>query len=86
MKIKKMILVAVLMPVFSFSSSAAQPAQTPAINIYVDTLLGVISEDQAKEKMQSLELGFKSTLNLETDGLAVDLYGFRQMTGKQFAA
>ena len=86
MKMKKMILVAVLIPVFSLNASAAQPAQTPAINIYVDVLLGVISEDEAKEKIESLKHDFKSTLKLETDGLTGDLYGFRQLTGKQFAA
>ena len=82
MKMKKMILVAVLIPLFSLNASAAQPA----INIYVDVLLGVISEDEAKEKIESLKHDFKSTLKLETDGLTGDLYGFRQLTGKQFAA
>ena len=66
LKIKNMILVAVLIPVFSLNASAAQPAQTPAINIYVDVLLGVISEDEAKEKIESLKHDFKSTLKLNT--------------------
>ena len=34
--------------------SKVRPVETPAINLWVDTLLGVISEDEAKEKMKSL--------------------------------
>lgn len=48
--------------------------------------MGLISEEEAKEKMKSADADFKSTLNSETDALTGDLYGVRHVSGEQFAA
>ena len=61
-------------------------AETPAINLWVDLGLGLIGEEEAKEKMKSLDSDFKSTLKSETEAMTGDLYGVRHVSGKQFAA
>ena len=90
MNFKKFILLVVLCPALMLAASGetaeAKPSDTPAINLYVDISLGLISEDEAKEKTKKLKADFKTTLKSETDLLTGDLYGVRQVSGKQFAA
>ena len=90
MNFKKIILLAVLSPALTLAASGetvkAKPRETPAINLYVDISLGLISEDEAKEKTKKLKSDFKTTLKSETDLLTGDLCGVRQVSGMQFAA
>ena len=90
MKTKKLILLALLLPGLLLAapgdSKKEKPIETPAINLWVDLGLGLISEEDAKAKMKSLDAEFKSTLESEIKPLAGDLYGVRQVSGKQFAA
>jgi len=90
MKTKTMVLLAVLFPGLLLAapndSQVEKPAETPAINLWVDLGLGLISEEEAKEKMKSLDADFKGTLKSEADALTGDLYGVRHVSGKQFAA
>lgn len=90
MKAKQLILLAVLLPVLVLAASgdarAEEPAEAPAINLWVDLRLGLISEEEAKEKMKSLDADFKSILKSETEALTGDLYGVRQVSGEQFAS
>ena len=90
MKLKAVILLSLfsslLMLCAAEEVSKVRPVETPAINLWVDTLLGVISEDEEKEKMKSLRPDFKTALQSETAGLTGDLYGVRQVSGRQFAA
>ena len=90
MKTKKMILLAVLFPGLLLAaprdSNGEEPAKAPAINLWVDLGLGLISEEDAEEEMKSLDADFKSTLKSETEALTGDLYGVRKVSGKQFAA
>ncbi len=90
MEAKQLILLAVLLPVLVLAASgdarAEEAAEAPAINLWVDLGLGLINEEEAKEKMKSLDADFKTALKSETDVLTGDLYGVRQVSGKQFAS
>ena len=90
MKMKQWILFAVLLPILVLAASgdarADEAAETPAINLWVDLGLGLISEEEAEEKMKSLDADFKTTLKSETNVLTDDLYGVRQVSVKQFAS
>lgn len=89
-KTKTLALLAVLLPglLLAAPGDAAhkEQATAPAINLWVDLGLGLISEKDAAEKMKSLDADFKSTLKSETEALTSDLYGVRHVSGKQFAA
>ncbi len=67
-------------------SQKEKPVETPAINLWVDLGLGLISEEDAKAKMKPHDTDFKSALESEMKALAGDLYGVRKVSGKQFAA
>ena len=73
MKTKLLILPAVLSPVLLLAASgdgrAEEPAETPAINLWVDLGLGLISEDKAAEKARSLDADFKTALKAEANAL-----------------
>ncbi len=90
MKTKKIILLSLLLPGLLLASPSdsqkEKPVETPAINLWVDLGLGLISEEDAKAKMKPLDADFKSTLESEIKPLAGDLYGVRQVSGKHFAA
>lgn len=90
MKTKKLILLALMFPGLLLAapsdSKKENPAEIPAINLWVDLGLGLISEEDAKAKMKPLDADFKSTLDSEIKPLAGDLYGVRQVSGKQFAS
>jgi hypothetical protein len=85
-----MALLAVLFPGLLLAapgdSARKGPAEAPAINLWVDLGLGLISEEDAAEKMKSLDADFQSTLKAETEALTSDLYGVRHVSGNQFAA
>jgi hypothetical protein len=89
-KTKALALLAVLLPglLLAAPSDAANKDQAtaPAINLWVDLGLGLISEEYAAEKMKSLDADFESTLESETEALTSDLYGVRHVSGEQFAA
>lgn len=90
MKTKILILLALQFPGLLLAvpsdSQKEKPVETPAINLWVDLGLGLISEEDVKAKMKPLDTDFKSTLESEIKPLAGDLYGVRQVSGKQFAA
>jgi hypothetical protein len=90
MKTKRPILLALLLPGLLLAapgdSKKEKPFEPPAINLWVDFALGLISEEDAKAKMKSPGVDFKDTLESEVKPLAGDLYGVRQVSGKQFAA
>ena len=90
MKTKNLILLASLLPGLLLAapgdSKKEKPVETPAINLWVDFALGLISEEDTKAKMKSLGVDFKDTLESEAKPLTGDLYGVRQVSGKQFAA
>lgn len=62
------------------------PPKGAAINLWVDLSLGLIGEKEAKEKMNSLDAGFKKSLKSETEALTENLHGVRKVSGKQFAS
>lgn len=90
MKTKKLILLALLFPGLLLAapgdSQKEKPVDTPAINLWVDFALGLIGEEDAMAKMKSLDVDFKDTLESEATPLTGDLYGVRQVSGRQFAA
>jgi hypothetical protein len=90
MNAKQLILLAGLFSVLVLSAygdaRAEEPAEAPAINLWVDLGLGLINEEEANEKMKSLDADFKGTLKSETEALTSDLYGVRQVSGNQFAS
>lgn len=87
---KQLLLLAALLPVLVLAASgdarAEKAAEDPAINLWVDLGLGLINEEEAKEKVKSLDADFKTALKSETNVLTGDLYGVRQVSGKQFAS
>ena len=90
MKPKQLIHFAVLFPMLLLASPrdarAEKPVETPAINLWVDLSLGLISEEDAGEKAKSLDTDFKTPLKAETHALTGDLYGVRQVSGNHFAS
>ena len=90
MKAKQRFLLAALLPVLVIAASgdarAETSAEAPAINLWVDLGLGLINEEEAKEKMKSFDIDFKTALKSETNVLTGDLHGVRQVSGKQFAS
>jgi hypothetical protein len=89
-KTKTLALLAVLLPglLLAAPSDAANKDQAtaPAINLWVDLGLGLISEEDAAETMKSLDADFESALKSETEALTSNLYGVRHVSGEQFAA
>jgi hypothetical protein len=89
-KTKTLALLAALLPglLLAAPSDAANKdqAKAPAINLWVDLGLGLISAEDAAGKMKSLDADFESTLKSETEALASDLYGVRHVSGERFAA
>ena len=90
MKARQPILLAALLPALVLAACgnarAEKAAEVPAINLWVDLGLGLINEEEAKEKMKSLDADFKTVLKSETNVLTSDLHGVRQVSGKQFAS
>jgi hypothetical protein len=89
MQMKKCILLAILFPVLFLLTEPSDAiggelSKAPAINLWVDLGLGLITEEEAKEKMKLLGADFKSTLKAETKALRRDIYGVRIVSGKQF--
>jgi hypothetical protein len=86
---KNIILFAVLFPGLMLAApndtKNERLSQTPAIDLYVDSALGLISEEDAAEKSKGFKKDFKSSMNLELEALKGDIYGVRQVTGKKFA-
>lgn len=63
-----------------------KPTEIPAISLWVDMGLGLISEKAAQDKMEVLGIDFKPTLEKEVEAMTGHLYGVRLASGKQFAA
>jgi len=63
-----------------------KPKEITAISLWVDMGLGLNSEAAVQEKVNALQMDFKSTLQKETDAMTGDQYGVRLVTGKQFSA
>jgi hypothetical protein len=89
MKTKKLILLALLFPGLLLAapsdSKKENPAEIPAINLWVDLGLGLISEEDANTKMKRLGADFEITRKAEIGALEGNLYGVRQLSGKEFA-
>ena len=87
MKATQLILLAALLPVLvHYSSGTASADEAQAINLWVDLKLGLINEAEVKQKMNSIDADFKTALKSETNALTGDLYGVRQVSGRQFAS
>ena len=67
---------------------ANQPARnTPAIEVWVDLALGVCDGKAAGKRLEALNIkNLKSALEAEMKSLKGDLFGVRQVSGKEFAA
>jgi hypothetical protein len=70
----------------SVVAAVDEPTTTAVAEPPVDLGLGLINEEEAKEKVKSLDADFKTALKSETNVLTGDLYGVRQVSGKQFAS
>lgn len=63
-----------------------KPVSTPAIELWADLGLGLISEVDMQAKADSLNGKFKNVLDNEINALTGHLYGFRNVTGSQMSA
>lgn len=68
------------------AASEAKLKESTAIGLWVDFGLGLVSEEEMKDKAKSFKPNYKTALGQETDALTGDLHGARFVTGKQFAA
>ena len=84
MKTRLLILIAALSPALLFAKPEVPPAGNPALNLWVDISLGLVTEEEMEEI--SAKADFKKTMEAETKAMKGNLHGTRKVSGKKLAA